>query len=98
MGRRNHADPRIRSKLGDDSIDQSRVYQRFVALNINDEAELFRMRNYLSDSIGSALMFSGGQCDFRSPIECGFRDPHVVGGDDNFIETSRATTGLPDMS
>ena len=41
-------------QLAHEAIDQFRIDQRLVALNVNDVRELFRLRGDFSDAVGSA--------------------------------------------
>src|SRR5437868_1503224 len=87
----------IRTQFFDKLVDQPRIDQRFVALDINYVCELLCFPRDFGHSVGTAAVFRRSQRDFCAPIKRGRRDPHVVGSNDNQIQTFSAAATLPNM-
>jgi hypothetical protein len=79
-------DSAIRAKFFDELIDQARIDQWFIALDVNDECEVFRMVCNFGHAIGPAAMFWRSQGDLSTPIKRGLSNPHVVGRDDDRVQ------------
>ncbi len=94
----NDVDPRIRAEFLDELINQTRINQRFIALDVNDEHIVFRVAYDFRDAIGSATMFGRSQSDLCAPIERGLGDPHVVSGNDQRVQFFCMLTAFPDVS
>ena len=47
----------IATKFLNDLVDQTRIDERLVSLNVYDVGKLFRLFCYFSNAIGSALVF-----------------------------------------
>src|SRR3954463_2412627 len=88
----------VRSQLRNQAIDQPRLDQRFVALNIDYETELPGSAGDFGRSIGPALMAGGCQGDFRAPTESGLGNSHIIRGNDYRIQRSSLNTSLPNAT
>ena len=75
-------DLRIRAKRINEAVQERGLGQGFVSLDVEDEFESGRFADDLGDAIGAALMPFRGHRDLGAPIEGGFRDAHIVRGDD----------------
>jgi len=64
-------------------INQARIDQWFIALDVNDECEFFRTACNFGHAIGAAAMFWRSQCDLGTPSKCALSNPHIVGRDDD---------------
>ena len=79
-------DVAIRAEFFDKLIDQARIDQWFIALNVNDECEVFRVACNFGHPIGPAAMAWRSQRDLGPPIKRGLGDPHIVGRDDDRVQ------------
>src|SRR6266487_293050 len=82
----------------DQLVDQSRIHQRFVALNVDDERKLPGFSRYFGNAVRTALMIGGRERHFRAPLEGCVRNAHVVCGDDDRIQFSCASAAFPNMT
>ena len=98
MGRGNHFHIPTRTKFVHEPIDRGCFDQRFVSLNIDDVAEVFRLRGDFSDAVGSALVFRRSERHLSAPFERSLGDAHVVGRNDDGIERPGALATFPDMA
>src|SRR5438477_6324107 len=98
MCRGDDVDLAIRSQFFNDSVDQARINQWLVALDINYVPELFPLFCDFGNAIGSALMPWGGQRNFRAPVKSRICNAQIVGGDDNGIQFFSASTTFPDVT
>ena len=73
----------IGTQLFDKPVDQPRIDQRFVALDINYVRELLCFPRHFSDSIRAAEVLGRSQCDFCAPIKRRGGDSHIVSRNDN---------------
>src|SRR5439155_12748218 len=83
---RNDVDLAIRTEFFNDSIDQRRIEERLIPLNINDEIKPLRFSGDLGDPVSSALVKRRGHRHLRTPIKSRPSDPHVVCGDNECIK------------
>src|SRR5207247_10239784 len=99
MRRGDDIDLPIRSQFFNESVDQARINQWLVALDINYIPELFPLFCDFGDAIGSALMPWGGQRNIGAPVKSRICHRQIVRGDDNgvqFISPSTAFADLPE--
>ena len=82
----NDVDAAIRAEFFDKLINQARIDQWFIALNVNNECEVFRMACNFGHAIGPAAMVWRSQCDLGTPIERTLSNTHIVGRDDDQIQ------------
>jgi hypothetical protein len=76
----------IRAEFFDKLINQTRIDQWFIALDVNDACELFRMACNFGHAIGPAAMFWRSQCDLGTPPKRALSNPHIVGCDDDQVQ------------
>src|SRR5215472_17374956 len=76
----------IRAEFFDNLINQARIDQWFIALDVNDECELFCMACNFRHAIGPAAMFWRSQCDLGTPLKRAFSNPHIIGCDDDQVQ------------
>jgi hypothetical protein len=76
----------IGTQLFDKPVDQPRIDQRFVALDINYVRELLCFPRHFSHSIRAAEVSGRSQSDFCTPIKRRGSDSHIVSGNDNQIQ------------
>src|SRR5260370_6693902 len=81
-----------------EAIEQSRLGERLVALDIYNKTKLSGFPGDFGNSIGPALVLRQGHRYLRAPSESRFGDPHVIGGDDDCIQFLRPTTTFPNVS
>src|SRR6266404_7631501 len=98
MRRCDDVDLAVSSKGFDELIDQTRINERLITLNINDIRKFFRFLCYFRHAIGPALMTVRSQRNLRSPTKGRARDPHVVRGDDDGIQFPGPATPLPNAA
>ncbi len=91
-----HLDLRIALQFAHEPIDQLRIDQRLVALDVDDVSELLRsFARDFRDAVGAAGMVAPTSGDFRAPVERGFGDAHVVGRDDDADRGSSRGGSVP---
>ena len=98
MRRGDHFDFRIALHAARQSIDQLRIDQRFIALNVDDVRNASQFRGHFRDAVGPAAVAEVRQANFRAPSEGGFRDAHVVRRDDHLSSFGRVLAAFPDVS
>src|SRR5881392_3414533 len=98
MCRSDDVDLAIRSQFFNDSVDQARINQWLVTLDINYVPELFPLFCDFGNAIGSALMPWGGQHNFRAPVKSRICNAQIVCSDDNGIQFFSAFTTFPDVT
>ena len=76
----------MRAEFFDKLINQARIDQWFIALNVHDECEVFRVACNFGHAIGPAAMVRRSQCDLGTPIKRALGNPHIVGGDDDQVQ------------
>ena len=76
----------IGTQLFDKPVDQPRIDQRFVALDINYVRELLCFPRHFSDSIRAAEVLGRSQCDLCTPIKRRGGDSHIVSRNDNQVQ------------
>jgi hypothetical protein len=98
MCSRHHAYLGIRPQFFDKPIDQTRIDQGFISLDINYVCETLCFPRHFGYSVRSAAVFRRSQRDLCAPIKRRGSDSHVVGGNDNRIQTFGAAAAFPNMS
>src|SRR5947207_15698449 len=96
MRRGDDIDLPIRPQFFNESVDQARINQWLVALDINYIPELFPLFCDFGDAIGSALMPWGGQRNFCAPVKSRICNAQIVRGADNGSRFFSASTTVPD--
>src|SRR5215469_16979773 len=91
----NDAESRVRPQRLDEAIEEGWFDQWFVSLYIQYEIKLRRLAGDLGDSVSPAVMTLRRHRYLGAPIESGFGDAHVVCGDDQGIQSLRATAAFP---
>src|SRR5882724_924155 len=84
----------VGTQLFDKPVDQPRIDQRFVALDINYVRELLCFTRHFSDSIRAAEMSGRSQRDLCTPIKRRGGDSHIVSRNDNQIQAFGAEAAL----
>src|ERR1700730_2649429 len=87
----------IRAQRLNQSVDQSRIDERFIALDVDNKGELACFAGDFGDAIGAAVMTRRGECDFCAPIESRIGDTHIVGSNNYRIQFSCALATFQDM-
>ena len=93
-----HRDLRIADQGRREILDQHRIDQRLVSLNIDEVGDAPQARRDLSDPVGAARMGGGGHHHFRSEVEGRLGNPVVIRGDDDLGDFFREQCALPDMA
>src|ERR1700704_1903567 len=93
----NHLERLVALQFTDETIDQLRIDQRLVTLDVNDVRELFQLARYFRDPIRTARVIRRGHRHFGAPIEGRFGNTEIVGGDNEAVEFLRAPAAFPNM-
>src|SRR5437763_11204126 len=91
-----NVDAGIGPEFFDKPINQARIDQWFIALDVKDERELFRVACNLGYAIGAAAVFYRSQCDLGTPFERGLSNSHVIGCDDDQVQIFGSHGSFPD--
>jgi hypothetical protein len=84
----------IGTQLFDKPVDQPRIDQRFIALDINYVRELLCFTRHFSDSIRAAEVSGRSQGDLCPPLKRRGGDSHIVSRNDNQIQVFGAEASL----
>src|SRR5262245_18838957 len=85
----------VRAEFLYEFIDQLRINQWFIPLNVDDEPELFRVTYDFGRSVSAAAMACRSQRNFGTPIKSSLGDAHVVCGNDHRVEVFSSFAALP---
>ena len=98
VGSSDHREGSVALERGGERIDERRVDEGFVALNINDDFGGTPERSCgFGDAVRAGRVVGAGHYDVRAEGFGGFRDADVVGGDGEVIEPVAAAAALPDV-
>lgn len=97
VGRRDHRQVRLGDEVGSELVNQGRVDQGFIPLDIDDMAHFGEVFCDLGCSIGAAGVISPGQGDMPSKGFDGFRDALIVCCHCQVGEISAFLAAIPDM-
>ncbi|MEP6938059.1 MAG: hypothetical protein ABI871_08320 [Chthoniobacterales bacterium] len=87
----------ISSQQRDYPIDQLRIYQRFVALDVDDVTCVPASADHVGDTIGATPMTWRGERNLGAPGEGCLGNAHIISGDDQRIERFGTPTSFPDV-
>ena len=77
---------------------KSRIDQRLVTLDIENDGCFFKLPGNFRNPVCPARMICGGNGNFRAEIKSRFGDPHVIRGNDNLVKAASFDAALPDVS
>src|SRR5947207_14025495 len=90
----NHLDLAIGSESFDKLVDQARIDQWLVALDIDYVPELLCLSSNFGNAIGATAVPPRGQRDFRTPIRRGVRALHRVRRADGRMQVVSVSAAL----
>lgn len=98
IGGRDHGQVGFGCQSGHQGVDQDRVHEGFVTLNIDDVGDLGMRLHGLRDAVGASGVVGGSHDNLGAEGEGFFLDADIVGGDQEEVESFTLVHTLKDVS
>ncbi len=98
IGRCDHGQVGFGRQSGHEGVDQGRIHEGFVTLDIDDVGDLGMWLHGFRDAVGSSGVVGGSHDNLGAEGESFFLDADIVGGDQEEVESFTLVHTLKDVS